>query len=115
MKEKHLEKIPLSYAIFGIFAFCFLDALCTIALIKYTGAIELNPVMDRLLSMNHSYFVAAKMAMTMTCVGVLAYFRNEYLFNKLKASTAIYAFFFTYTAVMIYHTLTMLEIVQLQV
>jgi hypothetical protein len=79
------------------------DAAMTMSLLN-NGAVEVNPLMNYLLSHSIYAFVYTKLALTSVCILVLAAHYHSKLFNKFRVDILL-----TF-ALMVYSTLVMYEI-----
>ena len=99
--ERHLWYIST-----GLMLLCVLDAFFTTILITY-GSEELNPLLDYLLQIDMSLFLAAKFLVTGLCISFLVLHKHHRLWNTVScyhlliASVVVYALLVCYELSMI--------------
>ncbi len=77
------------------------DALFTLLLLQ-RGAIELNPVMDALIALDATLFVAVKLAITAICMLFIVAHRRFHFF-RLRGGDVLYGALALYAALACYH------------
>lgn len=77
------------------------DALFTLLLLQ-RGAIELNPVMDALIAIDATLFVAVKLAITGVCVLFIVAHRR-FGFFRLRGGHVLHGVLVLYAALAVYH------------
>ena len=77
--------LPLFATAVGIALLCCADAFLTLELI-FRGGTELNPLMDYLLGQGITWFVAVKMALTMSAILLLVMHHRFQLTKNIRAS-----------------------------
>ncbi len=77
------------------------DALFTLLLLQ-RGAIELNPVMDALIAIDATLFVAVKLAITAICVLFIVAHRR-FRFFRLRGGDVLHVVLALYAALACYH------------
>ena len=94
--ESHLLAVA-----FSILLLCAADAAITVVLIM-AGASELNPLMNKLLSIDVALFTAAKIALTGLGIGVLVVLSRFRLFGRIRVVQSLYAVLVIYLLLVSY-------------
>lgn len=94
--ESHLLAVAVV-----ILLLCVADAWLTVTLIL-AGASELNPLMDKLLSIHVLLFHAAKVAFTGLGIGVLVLLSRLRLFGRIRVVQSLYAVLAIYVVLVAY-------------
>ncbi len=94
--ESHLLAVALT-----ILLLCFADAFLTLNLIM-VGASELNPLMEKLLSIDVTLFTVAKMALTGVGILMLVLLSRFRLFGRIPVVQGLYAVLVVYLLLVLY-------------
>lgn len=94
--ESHLLAVALA-----ILLLCCADAFLTLLLLV-AGASELNPLMDKLLSIDVTLFTAVKMALTGAGIIVLVLASRFRLFGRIRVAQGLYGILAGYLLLVLY-------------
>jgi hypothetical protein len=94
--ESHLPAVVVT-----ILLLCCADALLTLELLK-AGASELNPLMNKLLSIDVTLFTAAKMALTGAGIIVLVLASRFRLFGRIRVVQGLHGILIGYLLLVLY-------------
>lgn len=94
--EAHLPAVVVM-----ILLLCCADAGLTLELLK-AGASELNPLMNKLLSINVTLFTAAKMALTGAGIIVLVLASRYRLFGRIRVAQGLHGVLIGYLLLVLY-------------
>lgn len=97
--ESHLLVVSIA-----ILLFCVADAWLTVTIIMAGGS-ELNPLMDKLLSVNVWLFHGAKVAITGLGIAVLVLLSKLRLFGRIRVVQSLYAVLAAYMLLITYELL----------
>jgi hypothetical protein len=96
LQERHLLAVSVA-----ILLLCCADAVLTLKLLV-AGASELNPLMDKLLSIDVTLFTAAKMALTGAGIIVLVMASRFRLFGRIRVAQGLYGILVGYLLLVLY-------------
>lgn len=85
----------------GILIMCIVDALLTLVLLQ-RGAVEVNPLMARLVYGNVAMFATLKMAMTSAGVVLMVYAARYRFMRLLLVEWVLYGVLIAYTSLILY-------------
>jgi hypothetical protein len=94
--ESHLLAVAIA-----ILLLCVGDGALTVTLLM-AGASELNPIMEKLLSIDVMLFHAAKVALTGIGIGVLVLLSRLRLFGRVRVVQSLYAVLLIYVLLVAY-------------
>jgi len=85
----------------GLLLLSCLDAAMTMKLLSF-GAVELNPIMDKLLLQGANYFIGVKIAITSLCAIVLVAHNKLKIFNVVRVDIVLITAVFIYLGLVTY-------------
>lgn len=88
----------------GILLLCLIDAVLSVMFILGGGS-ELNPIMEKLISVDVTVFAVAKIAMTGLGIGVLVLLARLRLFGAVRVVQSLYAVLVVYLLLVAYELL----------
>lgn len=88
----------------GILLLCLIDAVLSVMFILGGGS-ELNPIMEKLISLDVTVFAVAKIAMTGLGIGVLVLLAKLRLFGAIRVVQSLYAVLVVYLVLVAYELL----------
>lgn len=94
--ESHLLAVALA-----ILLLCCADALLTLVLL-FAGASELNPLMNKLLAIDVTLFIVAKMVLTGAGIIVLVMASRFRLFGRIRVAQGLYGILVGYLLLVLY-------------
>ena len=103
--ESHLLVVSIA-----ILLLCVADAWLTVMLIMAGGS-ELNPLMDKLLSVDVMLFHAAKIALTGFGIAVLVLLSKRRLFGRIRVVQSLYAVLVAYILLVTYELFILSSVV----
>ncbi len=89
------------FLILGLVLLSILDAYFTLNILQ-GGGIELNPLMEFLISRNSKLFLGVKVFLTAFCILFFLIHKNFYIFGRLRMSAILNTVFLLYITLIIY-------------